>query len=269
MNEVALVTGGGRGLGRAFALALADGGMRVAVASRNEEELDATVALLRARGAEAVGIPTDVTDEEAVLRMVSLTEETLGPISLLVNSAGTSAPFGPTWETSSTEWWRNIEVNLKGPMLCGKAVVKGMIHRQQGRIINVASGAGTVSIPYMSAYVTGKAALIRFTEVLADEVRPHGVSVFAIQPGTVRTAMAEDLMRSESGARWLPWFKEIFDSGRDDSSKPGEDLVLHLASGKADALSGRFLAAPGAPENLADQTDHILEENLNVLRIRL
>jgi NAD(P)-dependent dehydrogenase (short-subunit alcohol dehydrogenase family) len=267
-SRVALVTGGGRGLGRAFAVALAKHGMRVGVASRSVEELKATVDILRAEGTEAIAIPTDVTDEVAVRNMVSATEEELGPIDLLINCAGLGAPFGPTWETDSNEWWRNIEVNLKGPMLCSKAVVAGMIDRRHGRIINVASGAGTVSIPYMSAYVTGKAALIRFTEVLADELRPYGVSVFAIQPGTVRTAMAEQLMQSEAGKRWLPWFKELFDNHRDESSKPGEDLVLYLASGKADALSGRFFAAPGAPGDLVDQTDHILTSNLNVLRMR-
>jgi len=185
-----------------------------------------------------------------------------------VNAAGFGPPFGPTWETDSDEWWRNVEVNLKGPMLCCKAVVTGMIARGQGRIINVASGAGTVSIPYMSAYVTSKAALIRFTEVFADELRPHGVSVFAIQPGTVRTAMAEELMQSASGKRWLPWFKKIFDEKRDDSSVPGQNLVLYLASGEADALSGRFFAAPGAPANMIDQIDQILKDNRNVLRLR-
>ena len=268
MDRVALITGGGRGLGRAFAVALAKNGLHVAVASRNSEELNATVCLLRAEQVRSIAIPTDVTDEAAVRKMVSITREQLGPISLLVNAAGIGAPFGPTWEIDSEEWWRNLEVNLKGVMLCCKAVVTDMIARRQGRIINVASGAGTVSIPYMSAYVTSKAAVIRFTEVFADEVRQHGVSVFSIQPGTVRTAMAEELMQSESGKRWLPWFKKIFDEKRDDSSLPGENLVQYLASGKADALSGRYFAAPGAPEDLIDQVDQILKDNWNVLRIR-
>lgn len=268
MDQVALITGGGRGLGRAFAVALAKNGLDVAVASRNTEELNATIALLRAEQVKCVAIPTDVTNDVAVRRMVSVTQEQLGPISLLVNAAGVGAPFGPVWETDSDEWWRNVEVNLKGSMLCCKEVVTGMITRRQGRIINVASGAGTVSIPYMSAYVTSKAAVIRFTEVFADEVRQHGVSVFAIQPGTVRTAMAEQLMQSESGKRWLPWFKKIFDENRDDSSLHAENLVLYLASGKADALSGRFFAAPGAPDNLINQVDQILKDNRNVLRIR-
>ncbi len=121
----------------------------------------------------------------------------------------------------------------------------------------------------MSAYVTGKAALIRLTEVLADELRQHGISVFAIQPGTVRTAMAEELIRSEAGKRWLPWFKKIFDDRQSDTSEPGEKLVLYLASGTADALSGRFFAAPEAPANLENQTEHILKNDLNVLRMSL
>ena len=266
--QVALVTGGGRGLGRAFALALGGAGMRVAVASRSVEELNETVALLRGQGTDGIAIPTDVTDEEAVRRMVVTAEEKLGPVGLLVNNAGVGGPFGPTWETDSAEWWRNLEVNVKGPLLCSNAVLPGMVERRAGRILNVASGAGAASFPYMSAYVTGKAALIRLTEVLADELRPHGISVFAIQPGTVRTALTDELTESDTGRRWLPWFQKIFEEGRDVSSQPAEELVLYLASGQADALSGRLFAAPGAPGNLEGQAERILKENLNVLRLR-
>jgi len=268
MGQVALVTGGGRGLGKAFAAALAQSGMKVAVASRTAEELNETVVMLQTLGGEAIGIPTDVTDEGAVRYLVATTERELGPIDLLLNCAGAGGPFGPTWETEPADWWRNVEVNLKGPMLCCHAVSGGMRARGSGRIINVASGAGTVSIPYMSAYVTAKAALIRFTEVLGAELRPHGVSIFAIQPGTVRTALAEELMNSEAGERWLPWFREIFEQGRDDSTEPGTRLILHLASGQADALTGRFFQAPGAPENLDGATEQILRQDLNVLRLR-
>ena len=268
MNRVALVTGGGRGLGRAFAVALARTGMHVAVASRNGGELNATVEVLKALGVEAMGIPTDVTDEAAVQQMVAVTEEKLGPIELLVNSAGMSAPFGPTWEIDSKEWWHNVEVNLKGPLLCCQAVAKVMVPRKRGRIINVASTAGTLGVGYMSAYVTAKTAVIRLTEVLGWELRQHGICTFAIQPGTVKTAMAEELMNSEAGRRWLPWFKKIFDEGRDDSTRPGEELIVYLASGKADALTGRFLAAPGAPANLKDKIAQILKDDHNVLRLR-
>ncbi len=182
-------------MGRAFALALARNGMRVAVASRGRHELEATAVSLRAAGAEALAIPTDVTDEGAVRNMVSVAEDTLGPIDVLVNSAGVAAPVGPTWEINSNDWWRNIEVNLRGPMLCSNAVIPGMIDRRRGRIVNIASGAGAANFPYLSAYVTAKAALIRFTEILADELREHGVSVLAVEPGTVGAEMAASLMK--------------------------------------------------------------------------
>jgi len=264
---VALITGGGRGLGRAFAIALARNGMRVAVASRNTNQLEETVQLIRSEGHKAIAVPANVTIRKDVQRMVGTVESELGPVDLLVNSAGSGTPFGPTWELDGEEWWRTVETNLKGPLLCCNAVLQGMTQRKHGRIINVASAAGTRSIPYMSAYVTSKAALIRFTEVLADEVREHGVSAFAIQPGTVRTAMAEELMRSEAGKRWLPWFKTIFDQGRDDPPETGTELVLYLASGAADALSGRFFSAPGKPADIVDHADEIRARDLHVLRM--
>ncbi len=255
---VALVTGGGCGLGRAFAVALARNGMRVAVAARSANQLEETVELIRSEGHEAISVPTDVTLKAAVETMIDTVEAELGPVDLLVNSAGAGTPFGPTWELDAEEWWRTLETNVKGPLLCCNAVLHGMTERRRGRIINVASGAGTRSIQYMSAYVTSKAALIRFTEVLADEVREHGVSLFAIQPGTVRTAMAEELMQSEAGEQWLPWFKNIFDEGRDDPPEAGAELVLYLASGEADALSGRFFSAPGIPAEIRARDLHVL-----------
>lgn len=269
MKGVALVTGGGRGLGRAFAIGLSRAGMKVAVTSRTNSELEETVEAMREEGGDGFATAADVTDEAAVSRVISETESELGPVDLLVNNAGCGPPFGPTWEAPATDWWRTIETNLKGPLLCCNAVVPGMVSRGRGRIINVSSGAGTISIPYMSAYITSKAALIRFTEVLADELRPHGVSAFSIQPGTVRTAMARQLMDSKEGERWLPWFKQIFIEGHDNSAKPGVDLVLYLASGAADSLSGRFFAAPGDPDELLGKAERIREQGLRLLRMRL
>lgn len=268
-GRVALVTGAGRGLGRDFAISLAQAGMRVAVTSRTAVELDETVARISATGGEAVSFPADVTDTEAVEALVQFTESQLGPVDLLVNNAGTATPFGPTWETDANQWWRTLEINLKGALLCGNAVIPGMIGRGTGRIVNVCSGAGTYSIPYMSAYVTSKTALIRLTEVLADELRDLGVAVFGIQPGTVRTALVEDLLRSEAGARWLPWFQKIFDEGRDVSSQAACELVLYLASGEADALSGRYFSALTPPADVVRHATEIRAQSLHVLRMQL
>ena len=267
-RQVALVTGGGRGLGRAFAAGLAKAGARVAVVSRTVDELAETVRMIEITGGEARAFPADVSDPAAVAAMVQSVERSLGPVELLVNGAGAGGPFGPTWETDAGQWWRCLEVNLRGCFLCCHALLPGMIARRRGRIINVASGAGTVAVPYMSAYVTSKTAVIRFTETLAAELRTSGVSVFSIQPGTVRTRMAEHLLESDAGRKWLPWFGEIFEQGKDDTVEPGTRLVLFLALGAGDALSGRFLAVPDNPAEVARRATEVERDELYVLRMR-
>ena len=212
-GQVAIVTGGGRGIGKAIALALAKAGCSVAVVARSEDQLAETVRQITQLGSRAISVTADVSDPGAVERMVREVESSLGPVDLLVNNAGLAGPIGPTWETDPDDWWRCLEVNLRGPMLCARAVLPGMIARGGGRIVNVASGAGTFAIPYLGAYVTSKTALIRFTEILALETAPHGIKVFAIEPGTVRTSMAEYALESEEGRRWMPWFGEIFKQG--------------------------------------------------------
>jgi len=266
-DGVAVVTGGGRGLGRAIAIALAGEGMRVAVVSRSAVELNETVELIRAAGGRAISVPADVTDANAVRAMAGEVEAKLGAVDLLVNGAGIGGPFGPTWDLDPDAWWRNMEINVKGPMLCCHAVVPGMVQRRRGRIINIASGAGLVSLPNMSAYVTAKTALIRFTEVLADELCEHGVSVFSIQPGTVRTAMSEELAYSESGRKWLPWFRKIFEEGRDQPAEVASNLVLFLAKGSADTLSGRYFSAPGNHAAIVERADEVKSGKLNLLRM--
>src|SRR4051812_17571568 len=225
-GQVAIVTGGGRGIGKAIAMSLARAGASVAVVARSPDQLAETVRQIPLLGPPAISFTADVSDPGAVERMVREVEQSLGRVDLLVNNAGLPGPIGPTWETDPHDWWRCLEVNLRGPMLCSRAVLPGMIARGGGRIVNVASGAGTVAIPYLGAYITSKTALIRFTEVLALEAGPHCVQVFAIEPGTVRTAMAEHALKSEEGQRWLPWFGDVFKRGEDVSPVHAADLVV-------------------------------------------
>ena len=269
-GRVAIVTGGGRGIGKAISLGLAKAGCSVAVVSRSEDQLAETAEEIAHLGARAISVAADVSDPAAVQRMVTEVEISLGSVDLLVNSAGLAGPIGPTWETAPEDWWRCLEVNLRGPMLCSRAVLPGMIARGGGRIVNVASGAGTFAIPYLGAYVTSKTALIRFTEVLALEASAHGIKVFAIEPGTVRTSMAEFALESDAGRGWMPWFGEIFQRGEDVPPDHAADLVVLLASGRADALSGRFftikddvvgLAERAGAEGLGDlQTLRLIQE---------
>jgi NAD(P)-dependent dehydrogenase (short-subunit alcohol dehydrogenase family) len=160
-------------------------------------------------------------------------EQKLGPVDLLVNNAGIGGPVGQFWANDPGDWWEAQEVNLRGPMLCCHHVLPGMIARKSGCIVNVASLAGWQAVPELSAYVTSKTALIRFSEQLADELQPYGVVVFAIHPGAVRTAMVEQVRQK------VPLVQAMLDA-HEVTPDPAADLILFLASGRANMLTGVF-----------------------------
>jgi NAD(P)-dependent dehydrogenase (short-subunit alcohol dehydrogenase family) len=266
--KVAVVTGGGRGLGRAFAQALAAEAHAVAVLARSAAELAATVALVERAGGRARAFVVDVTDGMAVDRAFTEVERVLGPIELLVNNAGVVGPLGPFAESDAGTWWRTIEVNLQGQILCAHRVLPGMIARRCGRIINIASGGGATMLPYFSAYVTSKTALIRFSECLAYELEPHGIAVFAMGPGTVRTTLSEYSLNSPEGRTWLPWFRDIFDEGRDLPPERPAALLVALASGKADVLSGRYVYPLDDLDRLIEEAREIEARKLYSLQVQ-
>jgi NAD(P)-dependent dehydrogenase (short-subunit alcohol dehydrogenase family) len=189
-------------------------------------------------------------------------KERLGDVTLLVNNAGTGGPFGPFWENDPEDWWRCQQVNLRGPMLCCREILPGMIAGKGGRIINVVSGAGCQPFPDMSAYVTSKTALIRFSEQLALELQPHGVSVFSIRPGIVRTAMVEQARHR------LPVVQKMLDDGLEVTPNVVADLVLTLASGRADALSGRMFSVGEDLEAIVRRAPEVRRDELYALRVR-
>ena len=267
-GQVAIVTGAGRGVGRAIALALGRAGARVGVVARSGEQIAETARQIRETGGEALAVVADVTDATSVERMVLQVEGALGPADLLVNNAATPGPLGPMWEADADDWWGTMEMNLRGPYLCSRALLPGMIARRQGRIINLSTTAATVAVAHMGAYVISKTALTRFTENLAAEVVNSGVSVFALDPGTVRTAMSEYLLESEAGKKWLPWFRKLFDQGRDVPAEKAAQLVVQVASGRADALSGRFFGTSDELEKLLERLEEIKRADLYALRIR-
>jgi NAD(P)-dependent dehydrogenase (short-subunit alcohol dehydrogenase family) len=166
-------------------------------------------------------------------------------------------PLGPFAESDIGAWWRTLEVNLRGQILCAHRALPGMIARRRGRLINIASGGGTTMLPYFSAYVTSKTALIRFSECLAFEVKLHGIAVFAMGPGTVRTAMSEYALNSPEGRTWLPWFRDIFDQGRDLPPERPAALLVALASGKADVLSGGYVSPAYDLDRLVEEAREI------------
>lgn len=174
-GQVVIVTGGGRGIGQTIAMVLAKAGAQVTVVARSEAQLIETVEAIDRAGGRAMAIPVDVSDSSAVHWMVREVEEKFGPINLLVNNAGVAEPFGPIAQADAAAWWRCFEINVRGPFLCSQAVLPGMLGRRRGRIVHVASGAGTFAIPNLSAYAISKTALIRLSETLALECAHTGV----------------------------------------------------------------------------------------------
>jgi len=268
-GQVAIVTGGGRGIGRAMAQALARAGAAVAVVARTAEQLAETAALIEEAGGRAVAFPADVTDQRAIERTVAQVEEQLGSLDLLVNNAGVGGPIGPAWENDPEAWWRSIDVNVRGPFLCSRAVLPGMVARRRGRIVNV-TGVASTPWPYASALALSKTALLRFSENLAAETKEHGVSVFAIHPGLVRTAMTEGGAESPEIEKWLgDGLRRALAEGHDVPAERAADLVLFLASGQADALSGCFISVDSDVAEMVRRAQEIQQDDLYRLRLRM
>lgn len=269
-GQVAIVTGGGRGFGRSFAEGLAAAGATVAVVARTDDQIRETVGRIADAGGRALAVAADVTDRQAVERMVTAVHERLGPVDLLVNNAGVHDAIGPVWDVDPDRWWRELDVNLRGPFLCARAVLPGMVERGHGRVINVASRGGTVARTYRSAYACSKAALIRLTECVALEAErlAPGVRVFAIHPGTVLTPMNAGHLANPDMLRWVPEMRDYAEVMRSKSPDPAVRLVLYLASGQADALSGRYLDAEADDvEDLVRRAAEIERADSRVLRI--
>ena len=267
-DQVAVVTGAGRGIGRATALELASRGTAVALIARSLPELDETRSQVEQAGGVARTFPADVTDGDAVRAAFEAIGRTLGPPDLLVNNAGMCPPLRPLLECDVAEWWRNVEVNLRGTMLCSHAALKTMMPRGRGRIVNVSSGGGAGAVrANFSAYVTAKTAVIRFCECLDAETRSHGIAVFAMGPGTVNTAMTDYSRFSPDGKKWLPWFEDIFTEGQDSPVEVPARLVTQFASGRLDALSGRFITIDDDLDALLAQSGTIAQCGLYALRV--
>ena len=268
-GQVAVVTGGGWGIGRAIALALAKAGAGVAVVARSADQLAETVALIEEAGGRGIAVTADVTDQQAVEKMVNEVEQQLSPVDLLVNNAGHGGQVGPFWEVDPDEWWRCLDVNLRGPFLCARAVVPGMISRRCGRIITTASHTGIGLWSHLSAYAISKAAVIRLSETIAAETKEHGISVFAIHPGGVQTALTEAQFLSEAARKWFP---RIYDRcSKGDKGQPPEraaELVAFLASGGADALSGCFIRIGDDVNEMVRHAEEIRRDELYRLRLR-
>ncbi len=191
-GKVAVVTGASKGIGKAIAGALADAGAKVVLAARTPKTVEQAASNIRETGADAIAVPTDVTDVDAVQNLIQRTLDTYQNLDILINNAG-SGKFGTVADFDPSDWDNVINSNLKGVYLCAKYALPHLLAQGGGQIINVLSIAAKVAFPASSAYCAAKAGALAFTKVLAAEVRDKNIRVTAVLPGSVETPFWDDI----------------------------------------------------------------------------
>jgi NAD(P)-dependent dehydrogenase (short-subunit alcohol dehydrogenase family) len=251
-NKVAIITGGGKGIGRAISSAFASEGASVVMAARTRSRLEEAAEAIRAQGGNAKAIQTDITDERQIERMVRETIQAYGRIDILVNNSGIAGPTARVVDLDLDEWNEVLAIDLTGGMLCAKYVLKHMIPQKSGVIINIVSeggrsGDGRSGYPMRSPYCCSKAGLIALTETLSVEVGEFNIRVNAISPAAVRGERIINVVKGRSEANGLP-FDEVMGTLVENYSlkRPAEEseiaaAAVFLASDESSAITGQTL----------------------------
>ncbi|HEY0738612.1 MAG TPA: SDR family oxidoreductase [Herpetosiphonaceae bacterium] len=243
-GKVALVTGGGRGIGRATALELARRGAQVAVAARSKAEIDAAVAEIQQAGGTGLAVQADLSNSAAALKLIEDVQRALGPIGVLVNNAAAIGPFGATWELSGDEWERANWINLVAPFRLSQAVLPGMIEQGWGRIINISSGAARTPLENAGPYSVSKAGLDMLTRQLGLELEGTGVAAICVYPGVVDTVMQTAIREQPAeivGENIVNTFQNFYNSGSlQNPERPGR-LIAALADADGARFSGQIV----------------------------
>jgi len=239
-DKVAIITGAGRGLGRAVALAFGREGARVVLAGRTPGPVEHVAEELRSLKRDALAMPADVSDEGQVGLLVKKTLETYGTIDILVNNAGTRGPIGPVHQMTLEEWEETLRLNLTSAFLCSRAVIPVMMAKKAGKIINVTTTL--TPRPNLTAYMVAKAALTHFSKQLSRELKAFNIQVNAIHPGVMDTEMQAEIRKAGSKAVGTDMFERLKEEGMLHPPEEPAKLVLFLASAAADAITGEFLS---------------------------
>ena len=243
VNRTCLVTGAGRGIGRAISLEFARCGANVAVCARTRSEIEHVgVEIEDVRRGSSMTFNVDTSDFNLVSDMVSKVIERFGRIDVLVNNAGVQGPIGQFWTNDLQDWKRTVEINLYGTVHCCKAVIPHMIEARRGKII-ILSGSGEGAFPRFSAYSCSKSALVRLTENLAAELQEFNIQVNALAPGAVNTKFLDEVIGAgDDAGGYLEKALAQRASGGTSPDKAAE-LACFLASDESNGLTGRLLSA--------------------------
>ena len=267
-GKAAIITGAGRGIGRAIALAFAQEGADVLAASRTLSEVAETAEEVRALGRHALPLKVDVSNRDEVERMVAQALEEFGKLDILVNSAGIYGAIGPLVDNDPEKWVQTVRINLFGSFFCARAVLPVMIRQRRGKIINLSGGGATSPLPNFSAYASSKAAIVRLTETLAEEIKGFNIQVNAIAPGGVNTRLTDEILAAEAaaGEEMLTRTRRQKETGGVPPERAAA-LAVFLASEDSDGLSGRLISAVWDDwESMNDRIDQIMGSDLYTLR---
>lgn len=272
-GKVALITGAGRGIGRAIALGFAAEGARLALAARTPSELHETARRISEFGSEpgagSLVLPVDVTDQSGVEDMVKQTLDRFSTIDILVNNAGIGGPIGVSQDNDIGAWIQTMQVNVIGPYLCCRAVIPAMVRQGGGKIINLAGAGANNGWAYLSAYCASKAAVVRLTEVLSLELGEQNIQVNALGPGSIDTKLWEELRDGAAAVNATAIYElgQRVTSGGGASLEDTVALAVFLAGDASGGLSGRLISAVADDfANLSPRIPEIMASDVYTLR---
>jgi len=271
-NKVAIITGANQGFGLEIAKSYIRVGANVAICARNESllnEVACELNLLASHNQKILAVKVDVSDKAEVNDFVQTTLSTFGKIDILVNNAGIYGPKGVINEVDWDEWIRTIEINIFGSVLMVRAVLPGFIEQKHGKIIQLSGGGATNPLPRISAYAVSKAAIVRFIETLAEEVREYRIDVNALAPGALNTRMLDEILAVGPGKVGNAFYQRALkqkESGGAPISR-GVELAVFLASSMSDGITGKLISAVWDPwESLPEHVEELNSSDIYTLR---
>jgi NAD(P)-dependent dehydrogenase (short-subunit alcohol dehydrogenase family) len=270
-GKVAIVTGAGTGIGREIALCFGREGASVVCCGRREALIEETAAILRREGGQGIAVQTDVADPSSVRQLLGRVIDEYGAVDLLFANAGSFCSVAPFWETDTEVWWGDVTVNLRGTMLCCRAVLPHMMARGSGVIITMDGGGGSDHVNLAgSAYGASKAAIVRFSEGLSRELEREGskVLVFCMYPGFVDTEMTRGIAATKAGEKWQGFVGKWIRSGEGEPPDACARATLKLLRIACPELSGRVFSVETDFDEVTRRVREIQEKNLFVMRLR-